>query len=194
METVIGVLLIVMGIFLIISVLMQSSKDHRLSGSIAGGAETFFGKQKGKTLDALFNKLTTVVTIIFVVLVLVLYVMQPSSSEILAQMNQNPTEQTGGETGDNTDVTGKNTDNQGENADATTKMRTQMQITVRKQTLTRMQTRMKPMQTPLIPVLKLTVQLTLNNDKSRSNLKRKHRVRPCAFIFVGKNFKNFHYR
>ena len=118
METVIGVLLIVMGIFLIISVLMQSSKDHRLSGSIAGGAETFFGKQKGKTLDALFNKLTTVVTIIFVVLVLVLYVMQPSSSEILAQMNQNPTEQTGGETGDNTDVTGENTDNQGENADA----------------------------------------------------------------------------
>ena len=106
METVIGVLLIVMGIFLIISVLMQSSKDHRLSGSIAGGAETFF------------NKLTTVVTIIFVVLVLVLYVMQPSSSEILAQMNQNPTEQTGGETGDNTDVTGENTDNQGENADA----------------------------------------------------------------------------
>lgn len=65
METVIGVLLIVMGIFLIISVLMQSSKDHRLSGSIAGGAETFFGKQKGKTLDALFTKLTTVVTIIF---------------------------------------------------------------------------------------------------------------------------------
>ena len=58
--TVIGVLLIIMGIFLIISVLMQSSKDHRLSGSIAGGAETFFGKQKGKTLDALFNKLTTV--------------------------------------------------------------------------------------------------------------------------------------
>ena len=31
--TVIGVLLIIMGIFLIISVLMQSSKDHRLSGS-----------------------------------------------------------------------------------------------------------------------------------------------------------------
>lgn len=78
--TVIGVLLIIMGIFLIISVLMQSSKDHRLSGSIAGGAETFFGKQKGKTLDALFNKLTTVVTIIFVILVLVLYVIQPAQN------------------------------------------------------------------------------------------------------------------
>ncbi len=86
METVIGILLIVMGIFLIISVLMQSSKNHRLSGSIAGGAETFFGKEKGKSMDALFNKLTTIVTIIFVVLVLVLYVMQPSQAEIEAEL------------------------------------------------------------------------------------------------------------
>ena len=84
METVIGILLIVMGVFLIISVLMQSSKNHRISGSIAGGAETFFGKEKGKSTDALFNKLTTIVTIIFVILVLVLYVMQPSEDEIYA--------------------------------------------------------------------------------------------------------------
>ena len=82
METIIGIALIVMGVFLIISVLMQSSKNHRISGSIAGGAETFFGREKGKSMDALFNKLTTVVTIVFVVLVLVLYVMQPSQKEI----------------------------------------------------------------------------------------------------------------
>lgn len=75
-NTVVGVLLIIMAVFLVISVLMQSSKDHRLSGSIAGGAETFFGKTKGKTLDALFNKLTTVIAIVFVVLVLVLYCTQ----------------------------------------------------------------------------------------------------------------------
>ena len=84
METVIGILLIVMGVFLVISVLMQSSKNHIISGSIAGGAETFFGKEKGKSLDALFNKLTTIITIIFVILVLVLYVMQPSQEEIYA--------------------------------------------------------------------------------------------------------------
>lgn len=82
METVIGILLIVMGVFLVISVLMQSSKNHRISGSIAGGAETFFGKEKGKSMDALFNKLTTIITIIFVILVLALYIMQPSQEEI----------------------------------------------------------------------------------------------------------------
>jgi len=85
MVTVIGVLLIIMGIFLVISVLMQSSKNHRVSGSIAGGAETFFGKQKGKTLDSLFNKLTTVVTIIFVILVLVLGFIIPTTEEVRIQ-------------------------------------------------------------------------------------------------------------
>ncbi len=117
METVIGVLLIIMGIFLIISVLMQSSKDHRLSGSIAGGAETFFGKQKGKTLDALFNKLATIVTIIFVVLVLALYVMQPSLEELMAQ-NPTQSEQPADTNGDNANETGDNTDANGDNADA----------------------------------------------------------------------------
>lgn len=82
---VIGVLLIVMGIFLIISVLMQSSKNHRVSGSIAGGAETFFGKQKGRTLDALFNKLTTIVTIVFVILTLALCFILPSYQDIEAE-------------------------------------------------------------------------------------------------------------
>ena len=82
MVTVIGVLLIIMGIFLVISVLMQSSKNHRVSGSIAGGAETFFGKQKGKTMDALFNKLTTIVTIVFVILVLALCFILPTADEI----------------------------------------------------------------------------------------------------------------
>ena len=89
LETVIGILLIVMGIFLVISVLMQSSKNHRMSGSVAGGAETFFGKQKGKQLDSIFNTATTVVTIIFVILVIVLYMLQPApktNEEIYQEM------------------------------------------------------------------------------------------------------------
>ena len=76
METVIGILLLIMAVFLVVAVLMQSSKDHRLSGTIAGGAETFFGKLKGKSIDALLSKITTIVAIVFVILVLVLYFMQ----------------------------------------------------------------------------------------------------------------------
>lgn len=83
-ETIIGILLIVMAVFLVIAVLMQSSKDHRLGASIAGGAETFFGKTKGKSLDALFSKLTTIIAIIFVILVVVLYVVQDDLDDYMA--------------------------------------------------------------------------------------------------------------
>jgi preprotein translocase subunit SecG len=72
-----------MAVFLVIAVLMQSSKDRRSGATIAGGAETFFGKNKGKSMDALFNKLTTVIAIIFVVLVIVLFVVQPEAAETL---------------------------------------------------------------------------------------------------------------
>lgn len=88
LNTVIGILLIIMAVFLVIAVLMQSSKDHRHGGTVAGGAETFFGKNKGKSLDALFNKLTTVIAIIFVVLVVVLYVVQPEADSNVTQLPQ----------------------------------------------------------------------------------------------------------
>ena len=74
-----GVLL-AMGAFLIVAVLMQHGKDHGLSGTIAGGAETFFGKDKGTRIDRMLGRLTTIVGIIFVVIVNVVYVVQPDYS------------------------------------------------------------------------------------------------------------------
>ena len=58
---------IVLTIALIVMVLMQSGKTQGLSGSIAGGAETFFGKNKGKTIDGILSKLTSVVAILFII-------------------------------------------------------------------------------------------------------------------------------
>jgi preprotein translocase subunit SecG len=57
---------------MVVIVLLQSAKSAGLSGSIAGGAETFFGKNKGRTLDALLSKYTTVVAIAFLVTSIVL--------------------------------------------------------------------------------------------------------------------------
>ena len=77
MDIVIGILLIVAAIFLIVAVLLQSDKDKSLSGAIAGGsAETFYGKNKGKGMDGWLPKVTTVVAIVFAVLVLVSFVIQ----------------------------------------------------------------------------------------------------------------------
>ena len=80
-----GVLL-AMGAFLIVAVLMQHGKDHGLSGTIAGGAETFFGKDKGTRIDRMLGKLTTIVGIIFVVIVIVVYVVQPDYSSDYANV------------------------------------------------------------------------------------------------------------
>ena len=76
MEIVIGIILILAALFLIGAVLMQSGKSHNLSGTIAGGAETFFGKSKASTLDKKLSKATTIVAIVFVVLVLISYLVQ----------------------------------------------------------------------------------------------------------------------
>ncbi len=61
---------------LIISVLMQSGKSAGLSGSIGGGAEQLFGKQKGRSLDALFEKITTIAAIVFMLSAVALLVIQ----------------------------------------------------------------------------------------------------------------------
>lgn len=58
---------IILSLVLIVVVLFQHGTQSGLSGSIAGGAETFFGKNKGRTIDALLKKWTTVVAILFLV-------------------------------------------------------------------------------------------------------------------------------
>ncbi|MBQ3125426.1 MAG: preprotein translocase subunit SecG [Clostridia bacterium] len=75
LEIIIGIVLLIMAIFLVAAILMQSGKDKRLSGTIAGGAETFFGKTKASTMDKMLSKVTTIVAIVFAVLVLVLYML-----------------------------------------------------------------------------------------------------------------------
>lgn len=68
--------LLILGVVLTIAVLMQHGKSYGLSGTIAGGAETFFGKEKGSTINNKLSKLTTVVAIVFALLVLVSYFLQ----------------------------------------------------------------------------------------------------------------------
>jgi preprotein translocase subunit SecG len=75
-EYILGGVLLFFAVFLVIAVLLQHGKTHNLSGSIAGGAETFFGKERGRTIDKVMSKLTSVVSVLFVVAVLVLYVIQ----------------------------------------------------------------------------------------------------------------------
>jgi preprotein translocase subunit SecG len=75
-ELIFGIAILIFAVFLILAVLMQHGKSKHLSGSIAGGAETFFGKEKGKTIDRILSRVTTVVAIVFVAVVILLYTFQ----------------------------------------------------------------------------------------------------------------------
>ena len=62
--TVVRIIHLILSLILIAVVLLQSGKAQGLSGAIAGGSETFFGKNKGRTIDAILSKWTSVVAVI----------------------------------------------------------------------------------------------------------------------------------
>ncbi len=70
------VVLLIVGLTLIFSVLMQSGKNAGLSGSIGGGAEQLFGKQKAEGFDSLFDKITKISATLFIILSLVLTILE----------------------------------------------------------------------------------------------------------------------
>ncbi len=67
-EIVLGIVLIVTSIALIAIVLLQEGRQAGLSGAIAGGAETFLGKNKSKTIEQKLVKITKVLAGAFFVL------------------------------------------------------------------------------------------------------------------------------
>ncbi len=71
--TVVRIIHLILSLILIAVVLLQSGKAQGLSGAIAGGSETFFGKNKGRTIDAILEKWTSVVAIAFLVTSIVLF-------------------------------------------------------------------------------------------------------------------------
>jgi len=75
LKVIVNVLHIIFSITIVVLVLLQSAKSEGLSGSIAGGAETFFGKNKGRTLDAMLSKFTSFVAVAFLITSIVLFIL-----------------------------------------------------------------------------------------------------------------------
>ena len=67
MDIVVNIVHIIISIAIIAVVLLQSGRSAGISGAIAGGAETFFGKNKGRTIDAMLGKYTSVAAILFLI-------------------------------------------------------------------------------------------------------------------------------
>jgi preprotein translocase subunit SecG len=68
LQTFLVILQVIFALGLIASVLLQSGKSAGISGAIAGGAETLFGRKKG--LDQLLGKVSAVLAMGFLLLTL----------------------------------------------------------------------------------------------------------------------------
>ena len=74
-EYVLGGALIVIAIVIAVLVMLQKSKDKQLSGAIAGGMDNFLGGAKAEKNDKLFSTLTAIFSVVFAILVIVMYIM-----------------------------------------------------------------------------------------------------------------------
>ncbi|MCQ2429485.1 MAG: preprotein translocase subunit SecG [Clostridia bacterium] len=72
LEYILGSVLLAVCVLIVAAVLMQSGKDKKLSGAIAGGADTFFSKGKAGRLDKMLSKATVVISVVMLVLIVVL--------------------------------------------------------------------------------------------------------------------------
>lgn len=74
METlnlILGILLVIISIAVTIIILMQEGKQVGL-GTIAGAAETHWGKNKGRSMEGVLIKVTRVLVVLFIVISCVL--------------------------------------------------------------------------------------------------------------------------
>ncbi|MBO4980969.1 MAG: preprotein translocase subunit SecG [Lachnospiraceae bacterium] len=71
LRMVVAIVFIIVCIVLTVLVLMQEGKSAGL-GSISGAAESYWGKNKGRSMEGLLVKLTKVAAVLFMVLAIVL--------------------------------------------------------------------------------------------------------------------------
>jgi len=66
-----SIVLFVAAIAVIAVVLLQEGHQANLSGAIAGGADSYLGKGKARTLDAFLSKWTKIIALVFFILAFV---------------------------------------------------------------------------------------------------------------------------
>lgn len=69
---IVTVLYVLLCIALIVVVLMQEGKSAGLSGAINGVADTYWGKNKGRSMEGTLEKITKILAALFIILSIVL--------------------------------------------------------------------------------------------------------------------------
>ena len=69
LQVIFGIILIVFSIAIVFVVILQQGNQQNV-GAISGGADTFFSKNKARSIDAFLSKWTKIIAIGFFVLVI----------------------------------------------------------------------------------------------------------------------------
>jgi len=77
MEYVLLAVLLLSALFIVVAVIFQKSGDEGLSSTIAGGSETYLGREKTKNTEKVWFKWTLIASIVFAAAVLLAYIIQP---------------------------------------------------------------------------------------------------------------------
>lgn len=71
LKTILTVIFILISLALTVIILMQQGKTAGL-GSVAGAAETYWGKNKGRSVEGKLEKYTKIMVVLFFILAIVL--------------------------------------------------------------------------------------------------------------------------
>ena len=71
LKTILTILFIIISLVITVVILMQDGKTAGL-GAISGAADTYWGKNKGRSMEGILVKITRVCVILFLVLAVVL--------------------------------------------------------------------------------------------------------------------------
>ncbi|MBQ1871315.1 MAG: preprotein translocase subunit SecG [Lachnospiraceae bacterium] len=71
LKIILAILFILAGLALTVIVLMQEGKQQGL-GAISGAADTYWGKNKGRSMEGILVKVTTGLVVVFLVISLLL--------------------------------------------------------------------------------------------------------------------------
>lgn len=66
---------VIISLVLILTVIFQSGKQAGMNGTVDGAADTFFGKNKGRSIDEKLAKITSVTAVCFILLTFVLTIL-----------------------------------------------------------------------------------------------------------------------
>ncbi len=65
LQIILGIVLGILSLAIIVLVLFQQGHRSGINGAISGAAETFLSKNKARTADGLFKRLTTICAVLF---------------------------------------------------------------------------------------------------------------------------------